>query len=92
MLLLFHPQAAAVKAEGLRGDARLRFRTYAKSRHHVPFISSRRLEIGRGLPSTGILTFPIPPRFRMPGRRYTVVNGTVVVVQSGTGQITDLMR
>lgn len=83
--------AATGAVGGLLGvDDRPRFRSYAV-RQHRSYDWDGDVAVGTVLPSTGVSYYEVPADYGIRGRRYTVVNDRVVLVDPGTRRIVQVI-
>ncbi|GJE04352.1 hypothetical protein GMJLKIPL_6313 [Methylobacterium isbiliense] len=84
--------AATGAVGGLLGvDERPRFREYATSRRVRSYDYDGDIAVGTVLPSSGVSYYEVPAEYGVRGRRYTVVNDRVVLVDPGTRRIVQVI-
>lgn len=83
--------AATGAVGGLLGvDDRSRFRSYAV-RQHRSYDWDGDVAVGTVLPSSGVSYYEVPSDYGVRGRRYTVVNDRVVLVDPGTRRVVQVI-
>lgn len=84
--------AATGAVGGLLGvDDRPRFREYATSRRVRSYDYDGDIAVGTVLPSSGVSYYEVPAEYGVRGRRYTVVNDRVVLVDPGTRRVVQVI-
>ena len=84
--------AATGAVGGLLGvDDRPRFREYATSRRVRSYDYDGDIAVGTVLPSSGVSYSEVPAEYGVRGRRYTVVNDRVVLVDPGTRRVVQVI-
>ncbi len=85
--------AATGAVGGLLGvDDRPRFREYATSRRVRSYDYNGDIAVGTVLPSSGVTYYEVPAEYGVRGRRYTVVNDRVVLVDPGSRRIVQVIE
>ena len=84
--------AATGAVGGLLGvDERPRFREYATSRRVRSYDYNGDIAVGTVLPSSGVTYYEVPAEYGVRGRRYTVVNDRVVLVDPGSRRVVQVI-
>ncbi|MGY2049272.1 DUF1236 domain-containing protein [Methylobacterium sp. JK268] len=84
--------AATGAVGGLLGvDERPRFRQYVTGRHVRSYDYSGDVGVGTVLPSDGVTYYEVPSEYGVRGRRYTVVNDRVVLVEPGSRRVVQIL-
>jgi hypothetical protein len=73
-------------------DQRPRFRDYAVREHHRSYAYDRAVAIGAELPDGGVTYYDVPTEYGVRNYRYTIVNGTTVLVDPATHRIVDVIE
>lgn len=68
-----------------------RFRTYVRTNEVPSYTYSERARVGVVLPESGVTYREVPAEFGA-GYRYTIVNGTPVVVEPGTRRVVQVIE
>ena len=76
---------------GIIADQRPAFREYVVSQRVPAFMIEDRIAIGAVLPDAGVTYYDVPQRFGSTPYRYTVVNGTTVLVEPRTRRIVQVI-
>jgi len=86
------PGVAVTESEGIAVDQRPAFREYV-IRERVPnYTIPDRVVVGGVLPETGVTYYDVPQTFGATPYRYTVVNGTTVLVEPRTRRIVQVIE
>jgi Protein of unknown function (DUF1236) len=75
----------------LGAEERPRFREYVVRQHHPSYRYESELRVGAALPEDGVTYYEVPSEYRVPGYRYTYVNGRAVLVDPQTHQIVEII-
>jgi hypothetical protein len=85
------PAVAVTSSEGIAMDQRPAFREYV-IRERVPaYTIPDRVVVGAVLPETGVTVYDVPQTFGATPYRYTVVNGSTVLVEPRTRRIVQIV-
>lgn len=76
---------------GIIADQRPAFREYVVSQRVPPFTIEDRVAVGAVLPEAGVTFYDVPQRFGGTPYRYTVVNGSTVLVEPRTRRIVQVI-
>ena len=84
--------AATGTVGGILGvDDRPRFREYVVRERRPSYRYNDDIRVGIVLPEAGVDYYDVPPEYRAPGYRYTIVNGRAVLVDPRTRRIVDII-
>jgi hypothetical protein len=76
---------------GIIADERPAFREYVVSQRVPAFTIQDRVAVGAVLPEAGVTYYDVPQRFGSTPFRYTVVNGTTVLVEPRSRRIVQVI-
>ena len=77
---------------GLLGvDQRPRFREYVVTQRPPAYVYDRPVVVGAELPQSGVTYYEVPAEYGVRDYRYTVVNGSTVLVDPRTGRIVQVL-
>lgn len=76
---------------GLTADQRPAFREYVVEQRVPAFTIPDRVAVGAVLPEAGVTYYDVPQRFGSTPFRYTVVNGTTVLVEPRSRRIVQVI-
>ena len=76
---------------GIIAEQRPAFREYVVSQRVPAFTIPERIAIGATLPEAGVTYYDVPQRFGSTPFRYTVVNGTTVLVEPRSRRIVQVI-
>lgn len=86
------PGVAVTESEGIAADQRPAFHQYV-IRERVPnYTIPDRVVVGAVLPETGVTYYDVPQTFGATPYRYTVVNGSTVLVEPRTHRIVQVIE
>jgi Protein of unknown function (DUF1236) len=86
------PGVAVTESGGIAVDQRPAFREYV-IRERVPtFTIPDRVVVGGVLPETGVTYYDVPQTFGATPYRYTVINGSTVLVEPRTRRIVQVIE
>jgi hypothetical protein len=86
------PGVAVTESEGIAVDQRPAFREYV-IRERVPtFTIPDRVVVGGVLPETGVTYYDVPQTYGATPYRYTVINGSTVLVEPRTRRIVQVIE
>ena len=86
------PGVAVTESGGITVDQRPAFREYVV-RERVPnYTIPDRVVVGGVLPETGVTYYDVPQTFGATPYRYTVINGTTVLVEPRTRRIVQVIE
>ncbi|HWG03787.1 MAG TPA: DUF1236 domain-containing protein [Beijerinckiaceae bacterium] len=78
---------------GLLGaDQRPRFHDYVVREHHPSYTYNGQVVVGGVLPDEGVTYYDVPPEYNVRDYRYTVINGTPVLVDPRTHRIVEVIE
>ena len=78
---------------GLLGvDQRPRFHEYVEREHRPSYTYSQPVIVGGVLPDEGVTYYDVPPEYNVRDYRYTVINGTPVLVDPRTHRIVEVIQ
>jgi len=85
------PGVAVTESEGIAVDQRPAFRQYVV-RERVPnYTIQDRVVVGTVLPETGVTYYDVPQTFGATPYRYTVINGSTVLVEPRSRRIVQVI-
>ena len=73
-------------------DDRPRFREYVVRERRPSYRYSEDLRVGVVLPEDGVTYYEMPPEYRAPGYRYTIVNERPVIVDPRTRRVIEIVE
>ena len=76
---------------GIVAAERSAFREYVVSQRVPPFTIQERVAVGAVLPEAGVTYYDVPQRFGSTPLRYTVVNGSTVLVEPRSRRIVQVI-
>jgi hypothetical protein len=76
---------------GLVADQRPAFREYVVEQRVPAYTVTERIVVGTVLPETGVTYYDVPQRFGSTPYRYTVVNGSTVLVEPRSRRIVQVV-
>jgi hypothetical protein len=76
---------------GLVADQRPAFREYVIEQRVPAYSVTERIVVGTVLPETGVTYYDVPQRFGSTPYRYTVVNGSTVLVEPRSRRIVQVV-
>jgi hypothetical protein len=76
---------------GIIAEQRPAFRNYVVEQRVPAFTIQDRVTVGAVLPEAGVTYYDVPPRFGSTPYRYTVVNGTTVLVEPRSRRIVQVI-
>lgn len=76
---------------GITAEQRPAFRQYVTEQRVPPFTIPDRIAVGATLPEAGVTYYDVPQRFGSTPFRYTVVNGTTVLVEPKSRRIVQVI-
>jgi hypothetical protein len=86
------PGVAVTESEGIAVDQRPAFREYV-IRERVPnYTIPDRVVVGGVLPETGVTYYDVPQTYGATPYRYTVINGSTVLVEPRTRRIVQVIE
>lgn len=77
--------------EGISSDMRPAFRQYVVRERIPEFTISERVVVGGVLPETGVTYYDVPQTYGITPYRYTVVNGSTVLVEPRSRRIVQVV-
>ena len=77
--------------EGIASDMRPAFRQYIVRERVPDYTISERVVVGGVLPATGVTYYDVPQSFGITPYRYTVVNGSTVLVEPRSRRIVQVV-
>ena len=85
--------SATMEEKGLIAtDMRPRFRTYVTTQAPASFTYSAPVAVGTVLPQAGVTYYDVPADYGVTRYRYTVVNGSPVLVDPGTRRVIQVIQ
>jgi hypothetical protein len=86
------PGVAVTESEGIAVDQRPAFREYIVRERIPNYTIPDRVIVGGVLPETGVTYYDVPQTYGATPYRYTVVNGTTVLVEPRTRRIVQVIE
>jgi hypothetical protein len=86
------PSVAVTESEGIAADQRRAFRDYVIRERTPNYAIPDRVVVGGVLPETGVTYYDVPQTYGATPYRYTVVNGSTVLVEPRTRRIVQVIE
>jgi hypothetical protein len=86
------PGVAVTESEGIAVDQRPAFREYVVRERIPNYTISDRVVVGGVLPETGVTYYDVPQTYGATPYRYTVVNGSTVLVEPRSRRIVQVVE
>jgi Protein of unknown function (DUF1236) len=77
---------------GIADQQQPQFRQYVIQQDVPSYRYSEEVRVGAVLPETGVVYREVPAQYNVKGYRYTIVNGTPVLVEPGTRRIVQVIN
>ena len=77
--------------DGIAVDRRPAFREYVVRERRPSYAYRGEFRVGTVLPDEDISYYDVPPEYRAPGYRYTILNGHTVLIDPRTRRVVEIL-